>query len=103
METLEHPFNVPIRALPGRDGEHALRRDWRRFTESGSGNPLPRRDVGNGLFPTPCLADTLFGLICMNIVTKQFEVAPRSVPRCRWVPSRGGSPSQEVSEEGNRR
>ena len=49
------------------------------------------------------LADTVFGLTCMEIVTKQFEVSPRSVPRCRFVPRPSGSPSREGSEEGNRR
>jgi len=67
-------------------------------------NSLPRGNVGNGLFPTRLrtLPTPLFGLTCVSVLTEQSEVPSRSVPRCRWVPGRGGSRSQKGSEEGNR-
>ena len=52
MERVEHRFDVHERALLHRDGEPASCLHWRRLAEPRSGNPLPRRDVGNGLFPT---------------------------------------------------
>ena len=66
---------------------------------------LPRGNVGNGLFPTRlrALPTPLFGLTCVSVVTEQFEVSPRSVPRCRCVPNHSGSPSQKGSESRNRR
>lgn len=93
MERLQHRFNT------------RTRRRWRRVAEPGSSNPLPRRDVGNGLFPTHLrsLPTLCSGSRCMKSLTKQFEAALRSVLRCRCVPGRAGSPSQEGSEEGNRR
>ena len=68
-------------------------------------NSLPHGNVGNGLFPARlrALPTPLFGLTCMSMVTKQVEVSPRSVPRCRCGRGRGGSPSRKGSEEGNRR
>ena len=65
-------------------------------------NSLPRGNVGNGQFATRlrALPTPLFGLACVLAVTEQFEVSPRSVPRCQCVPGRGGSPSHEGSEEG---
>jgi len=68
-------------------------------------NSLPYGNVGNGLFPTRlrALPTPLLGLTCMSVVTEQFEVSPRRVPRCQCVPARGGSQSQEGSEEGSRR
>lgn len=88
-----------------RGGEPASSSHWRRVAEPRSGNPLARRDVGNGLFPTHlrALPTPCSGSHRMEIVTNQFEVSPGSVPRCRCVPERGGSPSQKGSEEGNRR
>ena len=66
---------------------------------------LPRGNVGNGLFPGRFrgLPTPLFGLTCVSVLTEQPKVPPKSVLRCRCVPGRGGSPSQEGSEEVSRR
>ena len=49
------------------------------------------------------LDGAVFGFTRMEIVTKQFEVSQRTVPRCRCVLACGGSPSQKGSEGGTRR
>ena len=104
MEKPEYLFNVRESAFPNRDEEPAVvpplatagRTRIRQSVAS------PRRGKWLISHSLAQLADTVFGFTCMEIVTKQFEVSPRSVPRCRCVPGGGGSPSGEDSIEGNR-
>ena len=105
METLEHPFNVPTRALLGRDGETDVEPSVATGGRTRIRQPVaPSR---RGKWPISHslarLADTMFGLTFMEIVTNQFETPPRSVLRCRFVPRPIGSPGREGSEEGHLR